>query len=136
VILKTASWFSALSPDHIRIGISRGVPRRFPAGYRMYRRLAPGRWLNSVPEAEYCRRYHDEILAPLDPQRVLEELLAFAQGHVPVLCCFERAGSGQWCHRSIVSAWLGEALGIAVPEHGFEGLPLDQHPLLPQGSLP
>ena len=65
MILKTASWFSVLPPDHIRIGISRGVPRlAIGKGYRLYRKLAPGPWFNHVPLDEYRRRYDAEILAP------------------------------------------------------------------------
>jgi hypothetical protein len=40
--VKTASWFTKLPDDHQRIGISRSTPRRMPAGYRIYRKLAPG----------------------------------------------------------------------------------------------
>jgi hypothetical protein len=31
-----------------RIGISRGIPRRTPAGYRVFRKLSPGDWFNSA----------------------------------------------------------------------------------------
>jgi hypothetical protein len=31
----------------------------------------------------------------------------------------------------VISAWLGDALGLVVPEFGFEDMPQDQHPLLP-----
>lgn len=37
--IKTVSWFAPLADDHIRVGISRGTPRRFPAGFRTYRKL-------------------------------------------------------------------------------------------------
>lgn len=30
----TASWFTPLPTGHLRVGISRGVPRGLPAGYR------------------------------------------------------------------------------------------------------
>jgi hypothetical protein len=53
--VKTASWFTPVPADHIRIGISRAVPRRFAPGYRVFRALAPGPWFNSVDTAEYDR---------------------------------------------------------------------------------
>jgi hypothetical protein len=129
-MIKTASWLTELPPDHARIGISRGVPRRMPAGFRMYRKLAPGPWFNScaTPE-EYERRYHAEILCRLGAKQVAAELMALAGGKVPVLCCFERAGSGKWCHRALAAAWLAEALGEAVPELGHEDRPQNLHPL-------
>lgn len=47
-LIKTASWATKLPDDHLRVGISRGTPRRLPAGYRVFRSLAPGPWFNSV----------------------------------------------------------------------------------------
>jgi hypothetical protein len=70
VQIKTASWFTKLPDDHLRIGISRGVPRRMGAGFRIYRKLAPGPWFNSVDVDTYCDRFRAEILAPLDPHQV------------------------------------------------------------------
>jgi hypothetical protein len=129
--MKTASWWTQLPPNHLRIGISRGVPRRLPAGYRIYRKLAPGPWFASVGTQEYYDRYMKEILAPLDRQRVIAELTEMALGRVPVLLCFERPGDRRWCHRSVAAAWLSEGLGRTVPEFGFESLPQNQHPMLP-----
>jgi hypothetical protein len=42
------SWFVPLPPDHVRVGISRGVPRGTRAGYRRFTALNPGPWFNSV----------------------------------------------------------------------------------------
>jgi Active DUF488-N3 subclade len=129
--IKTAAWSSRLPPGHARIGISRGQPRQAGEPYRMYRKLAPGPWFNSVSEAEYVRRFHLEVLMPLKPHQVAADLAALAEGSIPTLLCFERPGAGSWCHRSLVAAWLADGLRIAVPELGFEHLPQDQHPLLP-----
>ena len=120
------------APEYIRIGISRGVPRGMPAGFKMYRKLAPGPWFNSVSAEEYHRLYHDEILGQLHPRVVAEELTAMARDRVPVLTCFEQSGRGLWCHRAMVAAWLAEGLGHAIPEIGYEKRPQDQHPLLLQ----
>ncbi len=131
-MIKTASWFTVLPADHLRIAISRGTPRGIGPGFRKYRKLAPGAWFNScaMPQ-EYQRLYSAEILAALDPQRVAAELLALAGGRVPVMCCFETPGSGTWCHRALAAEWLAEAMGEPVPEFGFETLPQRGHPLMP-----
>ena len=134
--VKTASWFDPFPSDHVRIGISRGTPRFSGiTGYRLYRKLNPGSWFNSVPTAEYVARYQAEILDRLDAQEVLDDLVRIAVGKTPLLCCFERVGSGQWCHRSLVAQWLSEALGIKVSELGHERLAQDKHPLLPPKQL-
>jgi hypothetical protein len=62
---------------------------------------------------------------------VADQLLELAGGRGPVLCCFERVGGPQWCHRSLAAAWLSDGLGIAVPELGHEDLAQDQHPMRP-----
>jgi hypothetical protein len=129
--IKTGPWSTKYPDDHMRIGISRGTPRGQAAGYRVYRKLAPGPWFNSVSVDEYNHLFHTEILAPLDPRTVADELVDMAAGRIPVLLCFERPGHGQWCHRALVAEWLSEALGQSVPEFGFEDMPQREHPLLP-----
>ena len=131
-MIKTASWFTLLPLDHVRIGISRSVPRRMSAGYRRYHRLNPGEWFKTVPLEEYRRRYQAEVLDRLDPLRVVAELHAMAEGAIPVLLCFERPEMGDWCHRGFVASWLAAATGKPVPELGYEHLPQNQHPLLPR----
>jgi hypothetical protein len=129
--VKTASWFTPLPPGHARIGISRWVPRRTPAGYRVYRKLAPGPWFNScVTPEEYDRRYQTEILGPLNPAIVAAELAELGRGDIPVMLCFERPNTGQWCHRALAAEWLNKHLGVLVPEVGFEHLPQAEHPLM------
>ena len=129
--MKTASWFTELPAGHSKIGISRGVPRRMAAGYRVYKKLAPGPWFNSVGVDEYYHRYQTEILGPLDPRVIAAELVDLARGGIPVMLCYERPGTGLWCHRAMAAEWLAEALGQPVPEVGFETLPQADHPLMP-----
>ena len=129
--IKTGSWFARYPADHLIVGISRGTPRNLAPGHRMYPKLQPGPWFNSVSVEEYRRRYQAEVLDKLDPKAVAAELAALAGGRVPVLCCFERPHTGQWCHRALAAAWLAEALGEPVPEFGFEGLAQAEHPLRP-----
>lgn len=130
--IKTGSWFAPLPPCHLPIGISRSIPRRAPAGCRVYRKLAPGPWFNDVSRTEYGRRFREEILAPLDPYATAAELLTMAGRQTATLLCYEKPHDLQWCHRSLVAAWLSDALGEPVPELGFEHLPQNMHPLLPK----
>jgi hypothetical protein len=130
--VKTASWFTPLPSDHVRIGISRGTPRFSGiSGYRLYRKLNPGPWFSSIQDpVAWEQRYRDEVLDRLNPHQVLDDAVRIADGRVPVLCCFERVGSGHWCHRSLAAAWLAKSLRIKVPEIGYEHLSQDKHPLL------
>jgi hypothetical protein len=113
-----------LPPGFARIGISRGLPRGLPGGYRRYPRLAPGAWFKSEPDPRvWARRYFDEILAKLDPARVVRELMEMVPGQVPVLLCFEPPPPDpRFCHRALVSAWLHDTLGLQVFELGHEEL--------------
>ena len=129
--MKTASWSTTLPDDHMKIGISRGAPRRMSAGYRLYKTLAPGPWFNSVGTDEYYARYRAEILAPLDPKKVRDDLQRLSLGKVPVLLCYEKPGGADWCHRAMAAEWLAETLGVAVPEFGYETLSQAEHPLMP-----
>ena len=129
--MKTASWFTPLPEDHMRIGISRGTPRRMAAGYRLYKPLAPGPWFNSVGVEEYYDRYRTEILGALDPRKVRDDLQRLSLGKVPVMLCYERPGGADWCHRAMAAEWLAEALGTPVPEFGYETVPQGEHPLMP-----
>lgn len=117
-IIKTSSWFAILPDDHIRIGISRGVPRGIAGGYRRYTKLNPGPWFKSCasPE-EYRRRYYTEILDRLDPHQTVREIVDLASGSVPVLVCFEGNGpTDGWCHRALVSTWLKDTIDLDVFE--------------------
>ena len=128
--IKTGSWFSKLPPNHAMIGISRGQPRGRISGYRMFRKLAPGPWFKSVSVAEYERLYRKEVLGPLRPRDVAEQLAELAGGRIPVIVCFERVGDPIWCHRALAAEWLAEGLGGTVPEFGHEHLPQHEHPLM------
>jgi hypothetical protein len=129
--IKTGCWFSPLPADHVQIGISVYAPKHIqhPLSYRP---LAPGRaaWAARGDDAAFCTHYAAQ-LAALDTSRVHDELLALAAGKVAVLCCWERAGAGgrSWCHRSLVSQWFAETLGLVVSELGHEHDRI--HPLSP-----
>jgi len=97
-----------------RISIARLAPRRHPAGYRIFSKLAPGKWFNSVSEEEYRVLFAEEVLAVLDPQATWDALHALAGPHEPILLCWEKPG--EFCHRRIVATWFEEHLGVKVPE--------------------
>lgn len=117
--LVTSSWFTALPEDYARIGISRGVPRN-QRGFRMHRKLQPSPGTLKLPDAIFTRRYVREVLQPLDPRQVVDELMEIADGKIPALLCFEHAHSPAWCHRGIVAAWLQAEIGLDVSEYGRE----------------
>ncbi|MBS7703281.1 hypothetical protein [Chelatococcus asaccharovorans] len=124
--IYTASWFAQLPDGIVRVGVSRGVPRGQPAGYRRYTKLNPGSWFNSVGSEEYLRRYKAEVLGRLMPDQVAKDLEALTGGKPAALLCYEsplriEAGS-QWCHRHIVAAWLEHHLGIKVEEVDYPQL--------------
>lgn len=130
--IMTAAWSTELPDDVVRIGISRGPPRRHPAGYRMYRCLAPGPWFRSLSTDAYLDRYN-EILARLDAHEVVRDLVRISGGRQLALLCFERpAAHDGWCHRALVARWIKRETGIEVLEYGFEHLGGgDRHPMLP-----
>jgi hypothetical protein len=122
----TGWWFGRYADDHIKVGISRGVLRKMPAGYKRYPKLNPGSWFNSVSPADYLSLYNSEVLAPLDPQQVVDDIMKLAGDRIPVLVCYEspkdiHAGT-KWRHRHIVAVWLEDRLGIEVPEVGHHNL--------------
>jgi hypothetical protein len=135
VPILTSSWRTPIDDaKYQRVGISRSTPRG-PAGFRRYARLSPGSWFRSIEDPViWAERYATEVLAPLDPAKVVAELLAMSDGVKPiVLLCWEPSdASGGWCHRGQVSAWLHERMGLDVQELGREGCGCGQaHPLLP-----
>lgn len=92
----------------------------------------PGPWFKSVTPTTFRRLYLAQ-LETIDARQVLAELAGLANGRVPVLCCFEKAPADRaWCHRALISAWLGDALGARVVEYGHEKAGWGwAHPMLP-----
>ena len=116
--MKTSSFY--LYSGSGRISIARTAPRRVTAGFRMYKALVPGAWLFDPAYEDYDTyrdRYFCEILMPLNPQKVWDELHALADGSEPVLLCHEHLRKpGEWCHRRLVAEWFEQTLGVEVPE--------------------
>ncbi|GMV18359.1 MAG: hypothetical protein AMXMBFR56_65830 [Polyangiaceae bacterium] len=113
--MKTASFFTFQGPG--RISIARFAPRGTPAGFRIYKALAPGEWFNSVSPEEYRRRFFAQ-LAALDAAKVRADLEHMASPAEPVLLCWEKPPFTEknWCHRRMVAEWFKEKLGIEVEE--------------------
>lgn len=136
-IIMTSCWFSKLPADHLKFGISRGTPRGMAAGYRKYMKLAPGPWFSSVTPQEYQRLYQAEVLDKLDPERVVKELLDFADGQVPTLVCYELPHKPDWCHRGLVSLWFKQTIDLDVFEFGMEDCGCGgKHPKLHPFQMP
>lgn len=92
------------------------IARRAPDGFsgREYKKLAPKLWFFKKYKEDgdkefYIDRYREEVLAFLDPHRVVEEL-----GSDAVLLCWEKPG--KFCHRHIVADWIQEHVCILVEE--------------------
>jgi hypothetical protein len=114
-MICTGSHYDRLPPGYVKIGISRGTPRGMPSGPRIPS-LQPGPWFRTAGNEEY-RALYAGILADLDPVEIVATIDRLADGRIPVLTCFERFGSGDWCHRAYISAWFALHLGLVVPEY-------------------
>lgn len=114
--MKTASYFTFNGPGSI--GISIGKPRGKIVHCGFYRALAPRHEMLRMPYHAYRDVYFLEILGPLDPRQVADDLQQLAGNDEPVMLCFERPpfNDDNWCHRRMVAEWLEEALGLKVPE--------------------
>ena len=113
--MRTASFFTYTGPG--RVSIARYAPRGTPAGFKVYKALAPGSWFNSVSREEYERLYAQQ-LGQLNPRQVAADLHALAGDAEPVLLCWERPPFTEtnWCHRRIVADWLRATIVVSVPE--------------------
>lgn len=117
--MLTSSFFHYDGPG--RISIARQVPRGTPAGYRIYKPLWPGKWLWEEPYKSdieaYRNRYFRDVLGPLNPQEVYDQLHELADGFEPVLLCWEHlVKPDDWCHRRMVAEWFQQELSIDVAE--------------------
>lgn len=56
----------------------------------------------------YTARFVEEILLPLDPHQLYEEL------QYSILLCWE--APNKFCHRRIVAQWLEDSLDVEIPE--------------------
>lgn len=100
-------------PNAQAISIARWPPRWW-GNRRRFITLAPSigllnRTKAGLPWPDYVTEYNRDVLAKLDPTKVISDL-----GNDAVLLCWETPGDQ--CHRRLVAAWLEKALNIKVPE--------------------
>ena len=70
-----------------------------------------------MPYEQYRAEYF-HILEALDPEHVVEDLTALADPYEPILLCWEKLPltRSNFCHRTMVSEWLQDKLGMTVRE--------------------
>lgn len=108
----TASWSTTLPDGFLRVGISRGVPRR-AHGYIRCRALEPGAWFRETSEEIFTGRYLSEVLTLVDPHDLVRDLELRSGGRPVALTCWEQVGQS-WCHRGLASWWIGRHTGVQL----------------------
>jgi uncharacterized protein (DUF488 family) len=117
-MLKT-SYFAKSAKVPGAVSIARFPPKWYNGA--RYLPLAPKPDMLKITDwDEYRRRYRNEILDVLDPDKVLQDLGVETAGHDIILLCFENDRTH--CHRGLVAEWFHETRGITVPELGKESL--------------
>ena len=99
--------------DPNAVSIARWPPRWW-GSRRRYIALAPSadllkRSKAGLPWTAYVEEYKRDILAKLDPAKVVADL-----GPDAILFCWERPGED--CHRRLVAESLEKALDVRIPE--------------------
>lgn len=106
------SYFARNGNNPNAVAICAKVPDFFVG--RHYKLLAPSwsifkEYKETLDSKRYTERFLAEILAPLDPLQVYEDL-----GDNAILLCYE--SPGKFCHRHLVSNWFFNNLNIKVCE--------------------
>jgi hypothetical protein len=123
--LVTSSYAAYRRPMGALVRITLGVPRgvklpdpRFGefTHWPSIPELAPKRDYWSAPDAEFARRYLDQLDQAADVIDVKLRTIHPAADTL-VLCCFERrVASSADCHRRLAAAWLEERFSMQIPE--------------------
>lgn len=71
------------------------------------------------PERHYTEEFLDQLF-DFDAQAVWNELHELANGHEPILLCYEKPG--YFCHRRLVASWFKAELGEVVEELKLAGV--------------
>lgn len=110
------SYFAARHPNPVSIALY--PPRGWDVA-RRYQILAPTtailqQWkAKLINEEQYTTLYYKQVLSPLDPSVIYNELVS-TYGAGCALVCYEKPGD--FCHRHIVAQWFKDELGILVEE--------------------
>ena len=104
-------------PDNI-VPIS--ICSKAPTWYNglQYKKLAPRyeffmKWKRDHDNDYYIKCFNEQVLSPLDPKIVVEELMEKAGSENIALVCYEKPGD--FCHRHLVAEWLNNN-GYTVEE--------------------
>lgn len=115
--MLTTSYFGNLRNVRSPLSISSKAPSWY-TGTEL-KILAPKWWFfdeykrGIIDERGYTEHFMREVLGPLNPVVVYQEIVRLA-GDDATLLCYEKPG--EFCHRRIVADWMGERLGISFPE--------------------
>ena len=113
--MKTSSFALYQGPG--RVCIARYAPRGTPAGFRIFKALAPTKPMLKMSYRPYRDMYFRDILGRLDPRETWNALHEMADYHEPVLLCWEKLQKrGEWCHRRLVAQWFEMEIGEVVEE--------------------
>jgi len=104
--MKVSSFFDYQGPG--RISIARYAPRGTPAGFRVYKPLAPGPWFNSVSRTEYERRYAISVARRSNAPRA-SDLTAWRLGS-PRHGYHSPNAKGNFRFERVVTGWRGATL--------------------------
>ena len=113
------SYFANLKNVINPIAICGGSPDWYTG--KQYKKLAP-RWSffkdykdGKISDVGYTIFYNELVLSKLDPQIVLNELIALNDNNDTfTMICYEKPTD--FCHRHIVADWLSSNLGITICE--------------------
>lgn len=98
-----------LSADTIPIAICAKAPPWYQG--IVYKKLAPSydilmEYKQTLNKERYILRFRNEILAKLDQEMVVQELVQLSCGKNIALICYEKPSD--FCHRHLVADWLGQ----------------------------
>ena len=98
------------------------VPLHIGDDLPLFRALAPKIWFKGAGFDVYHQHYF-QMLSALDPMTTWKKLHDLADGHEPVLLCWERPPFDEchFCHRHLVAQWFENKLGFVVPEWREDG---------------
>ena len=84
---------------------------KVPNGYNglQYKKLAPKydffiRWKENRDNNYYISCFNNQVLSELNPEQVINDLIAMAAGKDIALVCYEKPE--EFCHRHLVADWL------------------------------
>lgn len=113
--------------NFIPISICGGVPKWYDGA--QYKKVAPkwsffSVWKSTHDDEYYVEHFNREVLGPLNPQKVLDDIQALIPEKIRnemsapvwendnvhvVLLCYEKRGD--FCHRHLVSKWINDWAG-------------------------